>query len=120
NANIVTARLPCQIRMIRAHGAEFVNLELSILHSGAGLHVKERAGRLKTLRQPHDDRANGEDNQHDRNADGQIEHTFKKAVERILERLFPQRDEAESVVLELCHGMAQSFLQIADDEEANA
>ena len=45
---------------------------------------------------------------------------LEETVKRILQRLFPQPDETESVVLEMRHGMAQFLLEIADDEEPHA
>src|SRR5438093_911309 len=101
--------------MVRAHGAELIDVELSILHAGARLDVKERSRRLKALRQPDNDCADREDDEHNRKADDEIERTFQEAVERILERLFAQRDEAEPVVLEMRHGVAQPFLEVAYD-----
>src|SRR3981081_1978289 len=98
NALVIVARLPRFLLMILAHRAKLVNFELSILQAGAGLHVKERAGRLQTLRHPDDEGEDRENEKHDGNGDGQIDGTFEKTIERILERLFAQTDKAKAVV----------------------
>ena len=120
NALVAIARLPGQLPLIGAHGAELVDLELSILHAGAGLDVKKRSGRLETLRQPNHRSADRKNHQHERNSDGQIECPFQETIERVLERFLAQSDESEPVVLEMGHRMAQPFLEITDNEQANA
>ena len=62
----------------------------------------------------------GNTNSHHRQRDRDIDGAFEKAIERIFQRLFPQPDEAEAVVLEVRHGMAQFLLEIAHDEQPHA
>jgi hypothetical protein len=52
--------------VVRAHRPKLVNLESPVLHSRAGLDVKERAGRLDSLRDPNDDRQDRKDKDHHR------------------------------------------------------
>src|SRR5438876_10200173 len=47
------------------HRAKFVNLELSVLHSGAVLHVKERTGRLQSVRDENNHSQHRKDDEHD-------------------------------------------------------
>src|SRR5436190_16536835 len=55
NALVVIARLPRYFRMIGAHGAKFVDDELSILETGAGLSVQKWTRRLQSLPDPNQD-----------------------------------------------------------------
>lgn len=52
NPFVLIPRLTRGLIVIRSHGAKFVDDELSILHAGTGLCMKERAGRLEALRDP--------------------------------------------------------------------
>ena len=52
--------------------------------------------------------------------DRDIDDAFDGAVERILERLFAQADEAEAVVFEMGDGMAEFFLEVAQDQKPDA
>ena len=66
NALIAIARLARLLVVIRAHGAEFVNREPPILHSGPGLNMEERAGRLNPLRDPDNQGEQRENDDHHR------------------------------------------------------
>ena len=55
NPLVAVARLARDLLVVGMHGAKFVNLELTVLHPGTRLHVKERPGRLESLRDPDDD-----------------------------------------------------------------
>src|SRR2546430_13510877 len=97
------------------HRAEFVDVELSILHSRAFLHVKQRTGRLQSLRDKHDYRQRRKNDQHNRKRDREIDCSFEESVQWIFERLFAQSDESKTAIFKMSHRMAQSFLQIAQD-----
>src|SRR6202011_1799617 len=102
------------------HCAKFVNLELSILHSGAVLHVKERAGGLQSLRDKNDRCQDRKNNEHDRERDRDIDRAFQRSVQWIFQRLLAQANEPKPAVFKVRHGMTQSFFQIAQNEKTNA
>src|ERR1044071_6204350 len=60
NPFISVPRLARDFIMTGLHGAKLVDLELPVLHSGAGLNVKKWSRRLKRLRYPDDDGENWE------------------------------------------------------------
>src|SRR5436190_2452553 len=66
NALVAVAGLARFLIVIRAHGAEFVNLEPAILHTGPGLNMKERTGRLDPLRDPDNQGEHRENDDHHR------------------------------------------------------
>src|SRR5213079_1724821 len=68
------------------HRAKFVNLELSVLHSGAVLHVKERTGRLQSVRDENNHRQHRKDDEHDRERDRDIDRALEKSVQWIFQR----------------------------------
>src|SRR4051812_825684 len=102
--------------MVRAHGAELVDPELPVLHPGAGLNVKERSGRLQSLRDPYDDGHYREDEQYHRDGNDQVNDALEEAIEGVFQRLLAQADEAKTVVFEMSHGMPQFLFQIADNQ----
>src|SRR6266851_3986183 len=102
------------------HRPKFVNLERSILHSGAVLHMKERAAGLQSLRDENDRRQDRKNNEHDRQRDRDVDRAFQKSVQWIFQRFFAQTNETKPAVFKVGHGMMQSFFQIAQDEEADA
>src|SRR6266480_6153304 len=102
------------------HRAKFVNLELSILHSGAVLRVKERAAGLQSLPGENDRRQDRENNEHDRQRDRDVDRAFQKSVQWIFQRFFAQANETKAAIFKVRHGMTQSFLQIAQDEKTDA
>src|SRR5215471_6793859 len=120
NARVSLARLSRKLAIARVHRPEFVDLELAILHSSAVLHVNERAGGLKTLRDKNNDRQHRKNNEHDRKSDREIDRPFQKAVERIFERFFAQSDETKTAIFKMRNRMAQPFLKVAQDEKTNA
>src|SRR5438132_8991785 len=97
------------------HRAEFVDVELSILHSRAFLHVKQRTRRLQSLRDEHDHRQRWKNDQHDRKRDCEIDYPFEESVQWIFERLFAQSNESKTAIFKMSDRMAQSFLQITQD-----
>src|ERR1700736_3488268 len=102
------------------HCAKFVNLELSILHSGTVLHVKKRAGGLQSLRDKNDRGQERKNHEHDRERDRDIDRAFQKSVQWIFQRLLAQANEPKPAVFKVRYGMTQSFFQIAQNEEADA
>src|ERR1700730_649397 len=102
------------------HRAKLVNLKLSILHSGAVLHVKERAGRLQSLGDENDRGQERKNNEHDWQRDHDVDRALEKTVQRILERFFTQANKTKPAVFKVRHGMMQSFFQIAQDEKTDA
>src|SRR5438874_973732 len=102
------------------HCAKFINLELSILHPGAALHVKERTRRLQSLRDENDRCHDRKDNEHDRQRDRDVDRALEKSVQWIFQRFFAQSNETEAAVFKVRHGMTQSFFQIAQNKKANA
>src|ERR1700688_50814 len=102
------------------HRAEFINFELSILHPSAVLHMKERAGRLQSLRDENDRGQNRKNNEHDRQRDRNVDSAFQKSVQWIFERFFAQANETKAAILKVRHRMTQSFFQVAQDEKADA
>src|ERR1700716_2454659 len=102
------------------HRAKFVNLELSILHSGAVLHVKERAGGLPSLCDENDRGQEWKNHEHDRERDRHVDRAFQKSVQWIFQRLLAQTNEPKPAVFKVRHGMTQSFFQIAQNEKADA
>src|ERR1700730_16815200 len=101
------------------HGAKLVNLELSVLHPGAVLHMKERAGRLQPLRDKDDHGQQRKNNKHDRQCDREVDRAFQKSIQWIFERFFAQANEAKAAVFKMSHGMTQPFFQVAQNEKAD-
>jgi len=102
------------------HRAKFVNLELSVLHSGAVLHVKERTGRLQSVRDENNHRQHRKDDEHDRERDRDIDRALEKSVQWIFQRLLAQPNESKAAIFKVRHRMAQPFFEIAQDEQADA
>jgi len=117
---VLILRLTCELMVIGPHRAKFVDEELSILHAGTGLCMKERAGRLEALRAPDKYRQDGKYEKHYRQRDGEIDRPFKETVQGILQRFFAETDKAKAVIFEVRDRMSQLFLQIADNEQPDA
>ena len=120
NAFVSIPRLTRELIVIGPHGAKFEDDELSILHAGTGLCMKEWAGRLVALCDPDKYRQDGKYEKHYRQGDGEIDRPFKEAVQGILQRFFAETDKAEAVIFEVRDRMSQLFLQIADNEQPDA
>ena len=82
--------------------------------------MKERAGRLQSLRDENDCGQHRKNNEHDRERDRDIDRTLEKPVQRIFQRFLAQSDKTEAAVFKVRHRMAQPFFQIAQDEQADA
>src|SRR5947207_12141175 len=65
NALIAVTGLPRFVAVIRAHRAELIDSESAVLHAGAGLDMKKRAGRLNPLRDPDNHGEDRENQEHD-------------------------------------------------------
>ena len=75
---------------------------------------------MQPLRHPDEQRERREDDNEHKGRGENIDCPFHKTINRILERFFPQRDEAKSAVFEVDDRVPQRFLQIAQDNEAEA
>src|SRR5438552_11973946 len=120
NTLIGRAGLTRDFAIAGMHRPKLVNLELSILHSGALLHVKKWTWRLESLRDENDCSQDRKDYQHDRKRDREIDCALNKPVQRVFQRLLAQTDEPKPAIFEMRHRVAQPFLQVAQDEKTNA
>src|SRR5436853_7812863 len=102
------------------HRAKFVNLELSVLHSGAVLHVKERTGRLQSVRDENNHSQHRKDDEHDRERDRDIDRSLEKSAQWIFQRLLAQPNESKAAIFKGRHRKAQAYFQIAQDYQAGA
>src|SRR5207302_10090368 len=120
DALVRLAGLARQFAVVGMHCAKLVNLELPILHSGAVLHMKERARRLQSLSDENDRGQKRKNNEHDRQRDRHVDRAFQKPVQWIFERFFAQANETKAAVFKVGHGMTQSLFQVAQNEKADA
>ena len=84
NPFVLIPRLTRELIVIWPHGAKFVDDELSILHAGTGLCMKEWTGGLEALRDPDNCHQDGKYEKHYRQGDGEIDRPFKETVQGIL------------------------------------
>jgi hypothetical protein len=82
--------------------------------------MEEGPGRLEALGHEHNHRDDRKDEQHYRDSDGQIDRAFAKPVERILKRLLPQADEAETAIFEMGNRMAQTLLEVTKNKQPDS
>ena len=120
NPVIVRRGLPRHVVVVHRHGAKLDDVEILVLQAGAGLAVKNGAGRLPPLEEPDDEGEHGQDEDDHRQGDGDVDDALEETVERILQRLVAQAEELEAVVLKIADRMINFLLEIVGDEQAHA
>src|SRR6266513_1017264 len=120
NAIVIMACLPQYFAIIRLHGAELINVELSILHPSPWLNMKQRPGGLQTLDNKNNQGHHRKNHQHDRQSNCQVDRAFQETVERIFQWFFAQPNKTESAIFKMGDRVSQFFFQITQDQQANS
>jgi hypothetical protein len=117
---VIGSGKPVNFGVVYMEGPELENVKGTILETWALLLVDEWSRGLKHLGAPDDDSGNWEYEPDDKGRDPDIQAAFEEAVDGVLERLFAEAEEEHAFVFEHGDGVAEDFVEVGDDEEADA
>ena len=81
------------------HGPVFVNPKGPAQHAVAALREKQGAGRINPLEQPDQQAGERQDQKDHRHRHRQIQGPFHQPVQGVFQRLLPQADEPDPVIV---------------------